>query len=906
MFDLYIFDLDGTLVNTEELHYMSYYETFQFFNYNEPFDFTMYSMLAHYDDMMMKMFVDKNLSISYEKFYQKKKSIYLSKLDNNLKLIDGVDILINRLDLLNIPMCIVSHSDSMTIQTIVDKLPILKKIKTVLSRDNYINKKPHSECYIKALQLFPHHTNPIGFEDSYKGFKSLDNTNITSVFVGNNNYYYYNMINPVNKINNFLNFDENNIIKKQDNMSKWIVSKIDHYSETIIKLKNSFKIPLQHIITLIKNTNNNIYLTGIGKCGHICKKSVSSWQSMGISCHYLNLPDLFHGDFGIIKENDVIIYISNSGNTNELINCAKYIKDKFKVLQIALTIKNVSDVSKYVNFTYSISEPIYEIDNINMVPSMSSVIFMMFLDMMGIYIAEQKNITVEKFQLYHPGGDLGKKSKNKIDYIVIVASGQGSRLFPLTKYIPKILVTFKNKPFIEHLIEYWQQYCSNIIIISNTVYKSLLSFYTDKYKNITNLYFDEMTGTADTINRMISNEYYNKNILFTWCDIIPTDKINIELLYNTTIFTFGNMCRYIAQNNIISKSNEGNIIGMYYIENYKGIDIYNIGDDICDVFMKNFGNFDTYNLDNLIDIGDMEKFKTFTSDMFQTRFFNKITYYDNYIIKESVNSMGDDIIKKEINWYQNNNYDFIPTFEKINDNSFKLERLDAKPLYLLFDSFTFEMKQKYLNQIYHNLELLHSKTINVDNDIMIKDILYESYDKILIRLEKIKPLLNYFSYIKKVNNIEISTFDNMIQHIKSILISTIPSEYCMIHGDCQFSNIMYSMEDKIFFIDPRGYFGNSMYGDRDYDYAKVLYALTGYDNFNNDELFSVNIDNDNITFEIKDYYNINLSLKISERIKAWVVVRWLGLAQYNSNNVIKCIVSYYNAFYWYYILFNRK
>jgi hypothetical protein len=92
------------------------------------------------------------------------------------------------------------------------------------------------------------------------------------------------------------------------------------------------------VIPIIKNSINNIYLTGIGKCGHICKKSVSTWQSLGISCNYLYIPDLFHGDFGILKNGDIIIYISNSGNTDEIINCSKYIKNNFKITQIGFTI----------------------------------------------------------------------------------------------------------------------------------------------------------------------------------------------------------------------------------------------------------------------------------------------------------------------------------------------------------------------------------------------------------------------------------------------------------------------------------------------------------------------------------------------------------------------------------------
>jgi len=113
------------------------------------------------------------------------------------------------------------------------------------------------------------------------------------------------------------------------------------------------------------------------------------------------------------------------------------------------------------------------------------------------------------------------------------------------------------------------------------------------------------------------------------------------------------------------------------------------------------------------------------------------------------------------------------------------------------------------------------------------------------------------------------------------------------------------MNNKLYFIDPRGYFGNSLlYGLKEYDYAKVIYALTGYDNFNNNNEFFVDINDDNISFDIKNYMDINLNIRISDKIKAWVVIMWLGLAQYNSNNIIKCITSYYNAFYWYDKFFN--
>ena len=902
IFDLYIFDLDGTLINTEILHYESYKETLEHFNYNKEFTYNEYCKLIHYDDELFKTIVSSELNINYNKFYEYKKDLYIKKLNDNLKLNIYVEDFLTNLFNNNIKTAIVSHSEQDTIDIILKKIPLLKKCNIILSRDDYVNRKPHPECYIKILDYFPECHNPIGFEDSYKGYKSLDETQITSVLVNTEDYYYYKKINATNHINNFLEFNENKIIIKEKlNISE----KIDKYINYIIKLKTTFKYPIMNLLSLLLNANKNIYLTGIGKCGHICKKSVSTWQSMGISCHYLNLPDLFHGDFGILKPNDIIIYISNSGNTKELIDCVSYIKEKFNILQIALTINKNNQIRKYVNFCYNISNDIEEIDKINMAPTISSVIFMIFLDMLGVYLAENKELTIEKFQLNHPGGDLGKKSKNIIDYVTIVASGNATRLYPLTKYIPKILITFKGKPFIEYLIEYWQQLCKNIIIIYNKEYDSLIRFYCNKYNNIIYIHFNEATGTADTIHKSITNEYYNKNILFTWCDILP-DNIIKDKLINTTIFTYGNECRYYASNNVIYKSNEGNIIGIYYIKNYTGIQKYILGDDICDVFSKNYNNFDIYNLDNLLDIGDMTKFNKYITNN-QSRFFNKLTFFDNYVLKEAINEQGYDIIKKEINFYLtlkslNKKYDFICNIEKINEISFKMNKINAIPLYQIINN---ENKEKYIKLVYEKLKILHSSECIVPSKTIIKDIIYESSTKIIDRINKIKPLINNFD-IKYINGIKVGDINSILEFLKNILINNIPDKYVIIHGDCNFSNILCN-NDKIYLIDPRGCFGKTLvYGDPDYDYAKVLYALTGYNDFNNNDLFSIEINNNNLIYHIDNYFNNEDYVIINDRVRAWLVIIWFGLAQYNSNNILKCITSYYNGFYWFNKLFKES
>ena len=146
----------------------------------------------------------------------------------------------------------------------------------------------------------------------------------------------------------------------------------------------------------------------MGKSGYICKKSASTWQSLSIKASYIDLPNLPHGDFGIFNDNDILILISNGGNTTEVIDILKYIKYnlKTKINIISIVANKNSEMEKYSNITY-ILDNIIEADYINMTPSTSSIIFMSLLDAISINI--RNDITKDEFKMYHPSGSLGKR-----------------------------------------------------------------------------------------------------------------------------------------------------------------------------------------------------------------------------------------------------------------------------------------------------------------------------------------------------------------------------------------------------------------------------------------------------------------------------------------------------------------
>jgi len=157
--------------------------------------------------------------------------------------------------------------------------------------------------------------------------------------------------------------------------------------------------------------NMTIYLAGIGKSGLVARKCAATWQSLGLSCHFINAPDMLHGDIGVIRAGDAILYISNSGNTEELVQITKYIKTNKPAIQQMLVTNNPTPVAaSSVDQVATIgASKFVEADAASCAPTVSSAVFMIFLDMLGIRLAEANTFTKEDFKHNHPSGDLGKR-----------------------------------------------------------------------------------------------------------------------------------------------------------------------------------------------------------------------------------------------------------------------------------------------------------------------------------------------------------------------------------------------------------------------------------------------------------------------------------------------------------------
>ncbi len=610
--------------------------------------------------------------------------------------------------------------------------------------------------------------------------------------------------------------------------------------------------------------------------------------------------------------------------------------------------------------------------------------------------------------------------KNIMD-VIILAAGLGSRVSKYTNnLIPKFLINIDHNTGLYYIIKYWSKYSDNIHLVINSKYNIITNFYLknvipDISKNVKIINYDTNDGTAYTINYLLVNkiiEIKNKNLLLTWCDIFPDKKINFKYLYentshstnsqstntqstntkniidknkikrgnkiitkklktklknNITIFVHGNSCRYILNdaNEIINCNNGGNIVGIYYFENFEIFDLEKYGKPVLNedivIFLKDISpHINSYLLENIIDYGDEEKFENITihnDKIFKCRYFNNIKIVDdNKLFKCGIDEKGKELINIEMNWYkyilnnnnqnndnqnndnqnndnQNNDFkNYIPIIYEMYDYGFLMEyKKNYVPLYeylknldssnkdLEYENIS-KIKTNILESILDKINKLHTiNTIKEDKNVFMNNLKMEIYDKIINRKKVIDDLLSYFDPIEYVNGVKIDSLENILLKCKNIITqyyNTLDNyEYSVIMGDCQFSNILINGDNNnlqnnkpeskndIIFIDPRGYFGGSkIFGPKDYDYAKILYAIYGYDDFNNNNKFIVSFEGENnnkINIPIKsiDFDKNVLQKHFNKLHKAYVITIWLSLAEYNKNHIWKCLSSYYYGLY---------
>jgi len=207
-YDLYIFDLDDTLVKSEFFHYQAWMITLQN-ELNDNFfsiSFELFCENFHSKDPnSIKNYVINLLNITQEDFLnvsKEKNETYIKLLNNSYKtieMIDGAEDFLNKILSKEKQFIIVSNSPLNNINFYLERFPILKNAAKLYYRELFTNKKPNPECYQMVLKDFPHLIKKIGFEDSITGIMALlQVSEILPVFINDEFYTHYKTIKTEN------------------------------------------------------------------------------------------------------------------------------------------------------------------------------------------------------------------------------------------------------------------------------------------------------------------------------------------------------------------------------------------------------------------------------------------------------------------------------------------------------------------------------------------------------------------------------------------------------------------------------------------------------------------------------------------------------------------------------------
>ena len=207
-------------------------------------------------------------------------------------------------------------------------------------------------------------------------------------------------------------------MKKKRNFKLIAKNVIDIEIQSLRKLKKNLGISFEKAVRAILNCKNGkIVISGAGKSGIIGRKISSTFSSIGIPSFFVDAGACSHGELGVISYNDIVILISNSGESEELKNIIKYTKRNKRITLIGIVSKKNSLLYRSANIKLLIPN-IKEADPAGIVPTSSTIIQLSIGDALAVATMEQRNFGKLDFKKFHPSGNLGTKLKTAEDLMI--------------------------------------------------------------------------------------------------------------------------------------------------------------------------------------------------------------------------------------------------------------------------------------------------------------------------------------------------------------------------------------------------------------------------------------------------------------------------------------------------------
>lgn len=160
-------------------------------------------------------------------------------------------------------------------------------------------------------------------------------------------------------------------------------------------------------VSLLMDAKGRVIVSGMGKSGHIARKIAATFASTGTPAHFVHPAEASHGDLGMVAEGDVLIVLSNSGETSELADILAHAK-RFSIPLIAVTARPGSTLMGHATVGLVLPD-VPEACEKGIVPTSSTTMTLALGDALAIALMEHRAFTPDHFRMFHPGGKLGAR-----------------------------------------------------------------------------------------------------------------------------------------------------------------------------------------------------------------------------------------------------------------------------------------------------------------------------------------------------------------------------------------------------------------------------------------------------------------------------------------------------------------
>ncbi len=193
-------------------------------------------------------------------------------------------------------------------------------------------------------------------------------------------------------------------------MSKWteVAEKcLRDEAQALLEMIPHIDKQFDKTVDLILHCTGKLIVTGVGKSGHIGAKIAATLSSTGTPSFFINPLDAFHGDLGVIQNDDVVLAISNSGQTDELLRFLPYLLER-KIPVIGMSGNPKSLLAQYATAHLNVAVS-HEACPLGLAPTSSTTATLAMGDALACALMEARNFKASDFAQYHPGGTLGKR-----------------------------------------------------------------------------------------------------------------------------------------------------------------------------------------------------------------------------------------------------------------------------------------------------------------------------------------------------------------------------------------------------------------------------------------------------------------------------------------------------------------